>query len=60
MDPLIVTGGLGEQVDPGLVDRDPVTVTEVLPDGAQEIVGSSEDGGHTAANLSARQRLQHR
>ena len=32
VDPLVVAGGIGEEVDPGLVDLDPVAGAEVLAD----------------------------
>ena len=53
MNPLMITGGLGEHVDAGLVDGHPVAVAEVVAHRAQKIVGGCEDGGHAAETLSA-------
>ena len=38
VDPLVVVGGVGEQVDPVLVDLDPVGGAELLADGGLELV----------------------
>ena len=48
VDPLVVAGGVGERVDPLLVDRDPVAVAEVLADGGLQL-GESVKVAHRAA-----------
>ena len=46
VDPLVVAGGLGEQVDLVLVDAVPLAVAEVLPDQIVEFVDALHGGSH--------------
>ena len=52
VDPLVVVGGVGEQVDPPLVDEQPSAVAQVLTDGSYSLQvkvpggGSVDPGGY--------------
>lgn len=48
VDPLVVAGGLREQVYAVLVDGDPVAATQMAADGAEQVLGGGEHGGHAS------------
>jgi hypothetical protein len=46
VNPLVIAGGLGEQVDALLIDFQPVAVTQMLPDCPEERLGMLKYGTH--------------
>ena len=51
VDPLVIVGGVGEEVDPFLCDRLPLGVADLLSDEVMECLEAVDGGGHGGALL---------